>query len=79
MPRRRKERAEQDAVPTAKGPRRSPARTGGEGDSAPPAAVAPPGGPPPGTGSRAHRESNRIEGFSDAVFGFSATLLVVTL
>jgi hypothetical protein len=42
-------------------------------------APAPPLGPPPGPKRELHRDSHRLEGFSDAVFGFSATLLVVSL
>jgi uncharacterized membrane protein len=29
--------------------------------------------------SKRHREASRLEGFSDAVFGFALTLLVVSL
>ena len=49
-------------------------------DRAPAAAGAPAGRPdPPARQAAPPRDSSRLEGFSDAVFGFSATLLVVTL
>lgn len=58
-------------------PRHDPAADSGEGLEVPTADAAAP--PAPAPREPAPRDSSRLEGFSDAVFGFSATLLVVTL